>query len=391
MVRDQLERVGAGVAGPLLAELDQLRDEVRLRRDRQLRVGVQHQPQQRGARAGHADDEWGGRRSRPGDDSSRPPADPREGRRSHGTSVSGAGRAIAREHPPQIANRTGPGGDRRRGGGCSLRDPRAPELRPRRGGHAARPASQPERDLARDRGHGAQPAPLLLPRVAVDPARGHGRGRSALAVGAVRRADDSRRVPLRARARRPPRRAHRGGPRRAQPLPRLVLAGGAQLRVVRLPLSMGAIRVPASDARTVAPGPRALGARLGPGARVALLRGVPGRARGPGSRRARAAPSLGRCGCRRGHRRGDGPRAARGGAGRQRGRRVGVPALAAGVGGLRLRGRARRQRRSRTASRERPGCRSCAPSPSPSRWPWSCSAWRSSSARPWARRIAGAG
>jgi hypothetical protein len=60
---EQLEHLLATRA-VLLAGRDQLRDEVGLRGDRDLGMGVEHQPQQRRPRAGRPDDERGRRRSR---------------------------------------------------------------------------------------------------------------------------------------------------------------------------------------------------------------------------------------------------------------------------------------------------------------------------------------
>src|SRR5213079_328181 len=83
----------------------------------------------------------------------------------------------------------------------------------------------------RGRRQRAQPAPVLHLRVALVAAVRDGRGRFALALGAVRDAHDPAWLLGRRGAQPPPAgRAARGHVRRAESVPRLVLAGGALLR-----------------------------------------------------------------------------------------------------------------------------------------------------------------
>ena len=98
-----------------------------------------------------------------------------------------------------------------------------------------------------------------------------------------------------ARAAERPRRPRRRRARRAQPAARLVLAGGARLRMLVL-VSRAVVPVlhPAADGRPASAHARALGGRVRARARHALLRRVPGRDRGCLAARHRGQPAADR-------------------------------------------------------------------------------------------------
>src|SRR3954469_18887751 len=226
-----------------------------------------------------------------------------------------------------------------RGGASALRDDRRPELLVRRGADREAGRDAVRRHAVAHPRHRAHAAALLRGGLAVGARVRHPRGGAAVAVRAAGSRGRAGRVPRRARADLAQGRTRGRRPRRIQPAARVVLAGGAAVLAARAALGAGAAVLRARRPAARGTRPVVVGRAVGARAADALLRRVPGRARGALAR-VDLAPALA-CGRGRGARgargrRADPPRRARALEGRHRLHRgaVAAPARARGARGL---------------------------------------------------------